>query len=218
MQSELLLHIYRLSGWAVILSILLVCQAVIKNKAAWRQPYSLLSSYFCIIFILEIVTATQSIFRHNTHYISFIYIALEFSLLLFYLGSVTGRRSAVILSYFIAAIFICFQLYQAFDNNAHQNYDAIGIFINTFILIVYAFVVLSLLFRRNPQQNLRRSPDFWFTSTIFCLNCTDLLIFILTTVTYDAMSESAFLSLHIGRNLLKSGFLYGYYRGIKLLR
>lgn len=217
MQSKFLLDFYHLSGWAVILSILVVCIAVRKNKAAWRQPHSLLSWYLFIIFILEVVTAILSKLKHNTQYISFIYILIEFSLLLFYLSIVIGSRSARMLSYIIAAIFICFQLYKAFDNNTHQYYDAIGIFVNTFILIVYSFVVLTLLFRRSPEQNLRRSPDFWLTGTIFFLNCIDLVIFALTTVTYDAMSESAFLTLHIGRNLIKSGFLFGYYRGIKLL-
>ncbi len=217
MLSEFLLHIYQLSGWTVILSILIVCIAVLKNKGAWRQPYSLLSWYFCTIFILEVATTALSAYHYNTQYFSFIYILIEFSLLLFYLGSVIGSRPARISSYSIAVVFTCFQLYKAFDNNTHQNYDAIGIFVNTFILIVYSFIVLTLLFRRNPEQNLRRSPDLWFTGTIFCLNCIDLVIFILTTVTYDAMSESTFLALHIGRNLLKSGFLFGYYRGIKLL-
>ncbi len=218
MQSEALLEIFYIVGWGGILPILAVAILALSSKLVWRYPYALLGTYLCIIAVLEVAMAVLDIISENNFHINFLYIILEFPLIILYLSSVFESRAVKQLTWTLIVAFLLFQLYRSIDDNAHGYLDPIGVVINTSIIILYALGALSWLFRKNPAVALRKTADFWFAATIFCLNVIDLIIFIMINVTYDAMSEDVYLMLQITRNLLKAVLFYGYWRGIKLVR
>ena len=205
-------------GWGGILPILAVAALALSTKHVWRYPYALLGTYLCIIAVLEVVMAILDIVSDNNFHINFLYITLEFPLIILYLNSVFESRVVKQLSLMLTIAFLLFQLYRFVDDSAHLYFDMMSVVINTSIIILYALGALSWLFRKNPAITLRKTADFWFAATIFCLNIIDLIIFIMIDVTYDAMSEDVYLMLQIMRNLLKAVLFYGYWRGIKLVR
>lgn len=210
--------VYRISGLIVPLAILLLAVLCLDCRSIWKGRYLFIGAMLCIIAVLEILVAIQVNFDVSTFLASFIYIIIEFSLMILYLGWQL-KRPFKVAALFIVFAFISFQVYQAFYAEVYKNFDAIGIYVNTAILLLFSLFNLTMLFKQKfHSDKLRENPDFWFTITIFSLNFMDMVIFVLTDVTYDGKSNESFYLLQISRNLIKIILLYGYYKGIKLLR
>ncbi len=184
----------------------------------WRRKYCFLGVYFCIIAVLELVGSITAILIMNNLFLDYIYIPASFALLSLYLSK-QHEQGVQYLTIVCILAFFALQLYKALDEKGYERFNSVGSYIDGVFMICYSMWNLRFLIKqKNILGRLRLNPDFWFTITIFNLAFLDLVISVLSDSSYASGSDVVLYALFISRNLLKAILLYGYYKGIKLLR
>ena len=209
---------YRLSGWALNLSTLILAYFAIKSKNIWKGRFVFMGLYFCVMAITELIASVAVYLLSNTQFIDYFYIPIIFILRILYLSHLNRSKKLDLFSYFLIFLFVIFQVYLGIDKNGYNQYNSIGSYTSSGILIAYCLRNLTLLFKEKfISQKLRLNPDFWFTITILCIHFRSIIENILASTSYIAANNTVIYIVFITSNFIKVFFLYGYYKGIKLL-
>lgn len=213
------LFLYRLSGWAVILTNVFLAIYAIKTKQMWRGKYVYLSILFCFSAFTNLVSGITALLLMNNLFLEYFSSPASFILKGLFLRDDHKNkwiRNGVIV---VITIFVMITAFTAIYKDGYKEIGTASLIINRSFYIFFTILNLTLLFKNKPEATkLRQNPDFWFTATMLTFAFFGLISSIIIDISYEAGSDNVLYAIFISENLINVLIYYGYFKAMKLLR
>ncbi len=214
-----MLIFYRISGWFVTITEISLAIFAIKTKRMWQGKYVFLGILFCYNAVSDIFSIITSLLLTNNLFLEYILAPTHFTLKALYLRDFHKNkivRWGVIL---LIIVYVSLNIFTAFYKDGYKSMNTVSMIINRVFFILFTVWNLTLMFKnKGISGKLRQNPDFWFTAAMLCFALRGLVFTIVTDVSYSAGSDLVLYAVFISENLIYVFLLYGYFKGIKLLR
>ncbi len=214
-----MLIFYRISGWFVTITEISLAIFAIKTKRMWQGKYVFLGILFCYNAVSDIFSIITSLLLTNNLFLEYILAPTHFTLKALYLRDFHKNkivRWGVIL---LIIVYVSLNIFTAFYKDGYKSMNTVSMIINRVFFILFTVWNLTLMFKnKGISGKLRQNPDFWFTATMLCLAFRGIIFSIITDVSYSAGSDLVLYAVFISENLINVFLLYGYFKGVKLLR
>lgn len=216
---DLPLILYRISGWAIIFTIVFLAFSTLKNKSMWKGKYLFLGILFWIYAITNFVSGITALFLINNLFLEHITIPVSFVLKGLYLREQNKNlwiRNAMLI---IMTVFVAISFFLTFYKDGYKEISTLSSIISRSFFIIFTILNLTLLFKNKPEAiKLRQNPDFWFTATMLAFAFFGLISSIIIDISYTAGRDNVLYAIFISENLINILIYYGYFKAIKLLR
>jgi uncharacterized membrane protein YtjA (UPF0391 family) len=213
------LVLYRISGWAIILTIVFLALSTLKTKRMWKGKYLYLGILFWIYAISNVISGITALFLINNLFLEHLAVPATFVLKGLYLRGQNKNQWLRNTALIIMIIFVIISVFLTFYKDGYKGISTLSTIISKSFFIVFTIINLTLLFRNKPEATkLRQNADFWFTATMLCFAFFGLLSSIIVDISYKAGSDNVLYAIFISENLINIIIYFGYFRAIKLLR
>lgn len=213
------LILYRISGWAIILTNVFLAIYAIKTKKMWRGKYIFLTIIFCLSASTNVVSGITALLLINNLFLEYFSSPASFIMKGLYLREDHKNkwiRNGVIV---LVTIFVMLTAFTAFYKDGYKEISTLGLIINRSFFILFTILNLTILFKNKPEATkLRQNPDFWFTATMLTFAFFGLISSIIIDISYKAGSDNVLYAIFISENLINILIYFGYFKAIKLLR
>jgi hypothetical protein len=212
------LILYRVSGWASILTNVILALSTLKNKQMWKGKYFYLGILFWIYAISNLISGVTALFLINNLFLEHFTVPASFVLKGLYLREQNKNhwiRNAMLI---IMTVFVAISVFLTFYKDGYKEISTISAIISRSFFILFTILNLTILFKNKPEASkLRQNPDFWFTATMLAFAFFGLISSIIIDISYEAGSDNVLYAIFISENLINILIYYGYFKAMKLL-
>jgi hypothetical protein len=209
---------YRISGWAIILTIAWLALYTVKTKAMWKGKYLYLGALFWIYAVTNIFSGITALLLINNLFLEHIAAPVSFVLKGLYLREPNKNlwiRNTMLI---MITVFVVISIFLTFYKNGYKEISTLSSIISRSFFMIFTVSNLTLLFKNKPEATkLRLSPDFWFTATMLAFAFFGLISSIVVDISYTAGSDNVLYAIFITENLINIFIYCGYFKAIKLL-
>jgi hypothetical protein len=213
------LLLYRISGWANILTNIFLAIYAVKTKRMWQGKYVFMAILFCFFAFINLISGITALFLIKNLFLDHIINPVNFVLKALFLREQHKNkyiRNGVI-TLIVVSVLISF--FSAFYKDGYKEIGTLSVIINRTFFIIFSIFNLTVLFQNKPEASkLRQNPDFWFTATMLCFAFFGLISSIIIDISYKAGSDLVLYAIFITENLINIFIYFGYYKAMKLLR
>lgn len=212
------LALYRFSGWSQDLVWLVICWMMLKRGGYWKGYKFSFLLYAITTSIFEIIYAITAITLSNNLFLDYLFIALEFVLLCFYLKGIIGLKWMDFIVYIICLVFVLFSGYNSFFGQGFKNYNSYGTLINSLFLTIISGLSLFVLAKRYINKRLFSLTESWLVLGIFLIYSSIIIFDYIYALAVPYGNDTILYSVLIVQNFIKSFFLIFYIKGILIIK
>lgn len=210
---------YRISGWLITVTEIALAIFALKTKRMWQGKYLFLGILFCFNAISSISSMVTALLLTNNLFLDYLVAPANFTFKALYLRDFRRQKAIRWGVIILIIVYVGLNIFTAFYKDGYKSVNTFAILINRAFFMLFTLWNLTLMFKNKTNGGkLRQNPDFWFTATMLCFAFKGLMFTIVTDISYSASSDLVLYVIFISENLINALLLYGYFKGVKLLR
>ncbi|MBK8280005.1 MAG: hypothetical protein IPK94_07760 [Saprospiraceae bacterium] len=189
-----------------------------KNKRKNRsEALNIIRIYFFLVFFLDSFSVFADFYISNAQFINYIYIPLEYTLLVLFLDKLQYSRQFSIALYISIFVVLIYEISYSAIDHGYRNYNPIGGYLSSGGLIIISLYILSTIYKRvDFNVNLKSNSAFWFTFSILTINALDLFATFIQASNFISLSNDGYYLIGTSRNIIKAILMTGYLIGVKV--